>query len=296
MDEPTKNNELIKLSAALLLLALLWLYPARTNVISPQSQTANLQSAVSATDNVIPSEGVELPLKLGNIGYQLVESGVIDYENFQKLYAERGGVLEENKQWFENTDNGNLVITERNAGLILNMLWAFGLGNKNEILEKGSMMDTKYGGADRFASTGGWTLAKGSAMAHYSTHSFVTLSAEQQAMVERVAKSIYRPCCDNPTYFPDCNHGMAMLGALELMASQGVSEAEMYRAALILNSYWFPDTYLTIAEYFKGKGILWSTVDAKEVLGATYSSASGYQNIKSKVRAVPKQESGGCGA
>jgi len=49
---------------------------------------------------------------------------------------------------------------------------------------------------------------------------------------------------------------MAMLGLLELMAAQGVGEEEMYKAALAVNSYWFPDTYLTIAEYMQNKGIL----------------------------------------
>jgi len=122
----------------------------------------------------------------------------------------------------------------------LNMLWAFGLANKNEILENGPMMDPKYGGADNFASIGGWTLAKGSAMDHYSHHEMLKLTPEQQKKVKRTSKNIYRPCCNNPAYFPDCNHGMAMLGALEIMASQGASEREMYRIAEDLNKQWFP--------------------------------------------------------
>ena len=48
---------------------------------------------------------------------------------------------------------------------------------------------------------------------------------------ERAAPFVYRPCCDNATHFPDCNHGMAMLGLLELMAAQGASEEEMFAAA-----------------------------------------------------------------
>ena len=59
-------------------------------------------------------------------------------------------------------------------------------------------------------------------MNHYSMHRFIVLTPEQQALVEKVSKGIYRPCCGNSVYFPDCNHGMAMLGLLELMASQGV--------------------------------------------------------------------------
>ena len=76
---------------------------------------------------------------------------------------------------------------------------------------------------------------------------------------------------------------MAMLGLLELMASQGVSEKEMWETALVVNSYWFPDTYVTIATYMDNNGTDWEDVDAKEVLGANYSSGSGYANIASQV-------------
>ncbi len=122
----------------------------------------------------------------------------------------------------------------------LNVLWAFGLANKNEILEYGPMMDPQYGGAGGFASTGGWTLATGNPMDHYSHHAMLTLTPEQKQRVERTSKNIFRPCCKNSTYFPDCNHGMAMLGALEIMASQGASERDMYRVADQLNKQWFP--------------------------------------------------------
>jgi hypothetical protein len=40
----------------------------------------------------------------------------------------------------------------------------------------------------------------------------------QQKRLEEVTIGVFRPCCDNPHAFPDCNHGMAMLGLLELMA------------------------------------------------------------------------------
>ena len=88
---------------------------------------------------------------------------------------------------------------------------------------------------------------------------------------------------------------MAMLGLLELMASQGVSESDMYRVALIVNSYWFPDTYLTIAKYFQNRGIDWKNVDPKEILSSAYSSASGYQQVLSEVEPIQPQSGGGCG-
>lgn len=239
----------------------------------------------------------------GDLGAKMVEAGVIDQDQFESLYASRGGLSAEDKKLLTGSGE-NLVITPQNSGAVLNLLWAFGLSNKNPILENGPMMT--YSGADlpaealakagNFASTGGWTLAKGEAMDHYSMHKFVILTPEQQALVEKVAKNIYRPCCDNSTYFPDCNHGMAMLGLLELMASQGVAETEMYKVALQVNTLWFPDTYAAIKTYFESKNLDWDTADPKEILGAEYSSASGYQKILSQIK--PQEQKGGasCGA
>ena len=239
---------------------------------------------------------VELPVVWGDLGLQMTEAGVIDKEKFEALYASRGGLSEADKKLLYDADNGNLVINTENSGIALNMLWAFGRANKTPILSEGPMMDPQYGGAGNFASTGGWTLARGNAMSHYSMHSFVTLTGEQQSIVERVAKNIYRPCCDNSTYFPDCNHGMAMLGLLELMASQGVSESNMYKFALQFNALWFPDTYEAIKTFFASKNMDWNTADPKKILGAEYSSASGYQKMLSQMK--PQEQKGGasCGA
>ncbi|MEK9182014.1 MAG: hypothetical protein AAB781_00285, partial [Patescibacteria group bacterium] len=234
------------------------------------------------SQKIIPENGVVLPAKWGDSGARMISAGVIDKSKLEELYAGRGGLKGEEKKLMEGLDNGNLKITRENSSFVLNLLWALGLGNKNEILENGPMSDEKYGGAGNFASTGGWTLARGNAMSHYSKHQFIVLTPDEQVLVEKVSKNIYRPCCGNSTYFPDCNHGMAMLGLLELMASQGVSEEEMYKSALAVNSYWFPDTYITIAKYLKSQGKDWVKADPKEILGFDYSSGAGFQKIKSK--------------
>ena len=253
------------------MIASAWIYTGglgyRENQVKPEERVFG--SALE--ELVLPSEGVVLPVAWRDLGIQMVRSGVIDKEKFEKLYENRSGLGQDEKKLLDLADNGNIKITEENSGFILNLFWALGLGNKNRVLEEGPMADARYGGAGGFASTAGWTLAKGSAMDHYSKHSFVTLTREQQAMVERVSRNIYRPCCDNSTYFPDCNHGMAMLGLLELMASQGVGEDEMYKVALAVNSYWFPDNYLTIAKYMASKGVDWSKVDPKALLGILIS-------------------------
>jgi len=271
-----------------------WIYISRFNL---DGKSGDLSASVikKIEEKILPAKGFTLPVKWGDLGIKLTEAGVIDAEKFESLYNERGGIDTESKQLIFEAENNSLKITPDNSQVLLNLLWALGLGNKNDILEKGPMTDQRYGGADKFASTGGWTLAKGDSMNHYSKHEFIVLTPEQQAIVERVSKNIYRPCCGNSTYFPDCNHGMAMLGLLELMASQNISEKDMYKYALQVNSLWFPDTYLNIAKYLKIKKIDWDKTDPKELLGANFSSASGYRQILSQIQPETKQGGGGCG-
>lgn len=246
----------------------------------------------AAEEMILPRAGVVLPIRLGNLGPDLADTGVIDREKFLALYSgEKKKIAED---LLVGTTDATFTITRENAPMFLNFMWALGLGNENKVLTDGPMMDPQYKGAGNFASTGGWTLAQGDAMGHYSKHAFVTLTPDEQTLVEKVSQNIYRPCCDNPTYFPDCNHGMAMLGLLELLASQGATEDEMYRVALAVNSYWFPDTYLTIAEYLRMNGSSWDTTAPRVILGKDYSSASGFQKVMAKVQ--PKARSGGsCG-
>jgi len=263
-----------------------------------QPQTNGDGGAVDSSTlqgKVVPAEGVELPVRWGSLGIEMVESGVLDPDKLEPLYSNRGGFTEEERAFLLGDENGTIRITSENSGFLLNMLWALGLGNENRILEEGPMQDERYGGAQGFASTGGWTLSTGSAMDHYSAHSFISLSPAEQEMVERVAGNIYRSCCGNSTYFPDCNHGMAMLGLLELMASQGVGEDQMYEVALRVNSYWFPDTYITLARYFEERSVPWEEVVPKDILGPAYSSASGYRAIRVEVEPAQSGGGGSCG-
>lgn len=296
------NNEHlgVYIVAAALIIAGAWVYTSGPrNAYTPPKKDITPKTEVSELEEkVLPVDGVVLPVRWGDLGAKMVSVGVIDAQKFEQLYAGRGGLNSEIKRLLYGESNSNLKITSENSGLILNMFWALGLGTKNNILESGEMADSRYGGAENFASTGGWTLSRGNAMEHYSRHPFIVLTPEQQALVDKVSRGIYRPCCGNSTHFPDCNHGMAMLGLLELMASQGVSEQMMYKVALQVNAYWFPDTYLTIATYMKNnKGIEWQDVNPQEVLGINYSSSQGYARIAAQV-VQPKEQrggSGGCG-
>ena len=246
---------------------------------------------------VLPEKGVELPIIWQDLGKKMISDGVIDEQKFRALFD--SGLSNAEEKMLSGTMNEPIVMNQANSRFILDVLWAFGLANKNKILENGEMTDKKYGGdASKFASTGGWSISKGAGFDHYSKHAYVTLTNEQQALVDEVSKNVYRPCCGNSTHFPDCNHGMAMLGLLELMAAAGIGEEEMYQVALQVNAFWFPQTYIDLATYFKEQGKDWDQLDPKEVLGSQYSSAQGYQQTRQNIKSLPKPQSGGggCGA
>lgn len=256
--------------------------------------TPNLEARLQEV--VLPPQGLELPISWKGLGKQLIDAGVIDAQKFETLYNQRGGLNEEEKQLLYQINESPIKITRQNANYWLNLLWALGLGNKNSILENGEMTSKAYGGDPaRFASTGGWTLAQGNVMDHYSKHTFIKLTPEQQTLVDRVSQNIYRPCCGNSVHFPDCNHGMAMLGLLQLLAAQGIGEQDMYRYALTVNAYWFPDTYLTIAKFLNAQGQDYATTDPKLLLSAQFSSAQGFRQILNQVQPVQNQGGGGCG-
>lgn len=270
------------------------------NVTATQATATNTKNKIdtaSLTAEVIPEEGVVLPITWDDLGKRMIADGVIDEQKFRALFE--GGLSNQDEQMLTGNMNDPVVMTQQNSRYLLDMLWAFGLANKNDILDNGEMTDEKYGGdASKFAATGGWSLAKGAGFDHYSKYPYVTLTDEQQALVDKVSRGIYRPCCGNSTHFPDCNHGMAMLGLLELMAKNGASEQQMYDVALKVNSFWFPQTYIDLATYFKEQGQDWNQVDAKTALSADYSSAQGYQQTRQKIQSLPKpqQGGGGCGA
>ncbi len=288
MNEPQKAREHIM--KIILIVGVVFAVEA-INLIAPNVIQREKPATVFVQGGVV--QGVELPASWGDLGVQMIDAGVIDRAKFEALYAARGGLTENEKQFLETNMKGNIVVTQENAGFILNLLWGLGLGNKNSILEKGQMADSRYGGAGGFASTGGWTLASGDAMEHYSAHPFITLTSKQQAMIESVSGNIYRPCCNNPAIFPDCNHGMAMLGLLELLASQGATEEQMYTSALQMNRFWFTNQYAMINRYLESKGREPSEVSPKEILGKEYSSASGFARVAESVKGVP-QGGGGC--
>lgn len=244
---------------------------------------------------VLPDGGVELPVSWSDIGPRLIALGVIDEAKFKqavKLTPEQEEIL------IKGSDK-KIVIDATNGQFIVDMLWALGLAQKSIVYEEGPMGKEYKDKAGNFASTGGWSLARGPATNYLNRFDLISLTPEQQKKVGEIAQNVYRPCCGNSTWFPDCNHGMAALAAIELMVAAGINENTIYRNVLALNSYWFSDTYVTIATLFARGGTAWKDVDAKTVLGKDYSSAQGAQAIAKKVGPLPykpEQQGGGCGA
>lgn len=244
---------------------------------------------------VVPQDGIELPVSWGLIGPQLVRLGVIDLAKFKQAVP----LTPEQEKILTVGSDAKIRIDRENGQFVVDLLWALGLAQKSVVYEEGPMGKEYKDDVGNFASTGGWNLARGNATDYLNRFDLIALTPEQQKIVADIAKNVYRPCCGNSTWFPDCNHGMAALAAIELMVSAGTSEDAIYRNILALNSYWFADTYLTVATYFARQGTPWKDVDAKAILGIEYSSAQGASTMAQKVGPLPYQpdrEAGSCGA
>jgi hypothetical protein len=246
---------------------------------------------------VIPQKGLTLGIVWNDIGKQLLDSGVIDKEKYTKLFVDDIQTGTDMK-YLTHSSGDHMIIADRNSRFMVNTLWALGLVNKSTILNAGSMQTRSKGNPMNFASTGGWNLGSRPTSELYASQELVLLTPEQEALVNKIAGTIYRPCCDNSTEFPDCNHGMAALGYVELAVRQGLSEKKIYKDILALNSFWFPQTYVEQAAYFQKLGKEWNKLDPKLALSSQYSSAQGSQIVRQSLQDIPglQSQGGGCSA
>lgn len=249
---------------------------------------ASKLDVVALQKQVNPVEGYALSVAYGDLGPQLVNGGVFSYEAFAAIYENSGNPLTaEQIEILRNGSGTEIIINADNAHFLLNLFWAVGLANRNSILTEGPMVQRGREQVDRFASTGGWSIGNKPVTELYASMNLISLTPEQQDLVEMVASAIYRPCCDNSTLFPDCNHGMAMLGILELMASQGATADEMFEAAKYVNAYWFPQQTLDIAVYLQAReNIDFASADARLVVSETFSSGSGAARIHQELQSM----------
>ena len=276
-------------------------------IVNPNDNTL-YNANVSETENklidevtakVLPEKGFISKIALSDSVVKLVENGVIDREKFLAIYQDRGGLLAELKDVLDKTSSKPILLTRKNANYYVNLLWPLGLSNYMSSNKQSPILGKSL---FNFASTGGWDLGKEeNGGAYFNKLKIVELALEQEALVTKIAQNAYRPCCNNSTFYQDCNHGSALLGLLQLGAAQGLTEDDLYREAVAFNSFWFPHNYIQTALYFKAvKGIDWDKVDPKVVMGKDFSSGSGNAAIQAEVAKIPglvPQQKGGasCG-
>ena len=264
-----------------------WIPSGKSNTTQAKdSQTLTNVETTMLYEQINPKDGYNLSVSYGDLGPQLLASGVINYDAFVAIYQNAGSPLSaEQIEILKNGSDQEITINSQNAYYLLNFFWAVGLANQNAILTEGPMVQNSDGKFENFASTGGWSLATKPITELYASLDLIPLTEEQQKLVEEVAQGVYRPCCDNPTHFPDCNHGMAMLGILELMASQGATADQMFEAAKYVNAYWFPQQTMEVALYLKAnQNVDFAEADPRLVVGKTIASASGAQMVHSDLQ------------
>jgi hypothetical protein len=272
---------------------------ATTVPVTPTVEAEEL--AASVVEITLPNQ-YTLPVSYGNLGPQLLAVGAVDIDRFVQVYEEAGQPLtEEQVNILKNGSDTPITINRENAYFLLNFFWAVGLTNDNPLLKAGAMVERSEGKIETYASTGGWTLATKPIAELYASTPIIPLTAEQQARLEEVANAVYRPCCNNPTSFPDCNHGMAMLGVLQLMSAQDATTEEMFTAAKYLNAFWFPKQTTELALAFKvSNNQSFAEIDARELVGAGIFSSAGYREVHQWLadnNLLPQTGSGGnsCG-
>lgn len=288
----SRRQWLLKLYAAGIFLALVGFALAQPGGTSLKNANATYATSTGyaiydeVLSEVLPDGGFQSKIALGESVTKLVAEGVIDRDKFESLYKDQGGLPKELEDVLDNPMNEPIILTKDNANVYVNLLWPLGLSNYMAENPRSPINGDDLSG---FASTGGWNIGKEeNGGAYFNKFKIVPLTPEQEKLVMTVAENSYRPCCDNSTFFQDCNHGSALLGLLELGASQGLDADELYREALAFNSFWFPQNYVSLGLYFKAvKNTDWKDVDPQMALGKDYSSATGNYAIQAEVAKIP---------
>jgi len=268
--------------------------------VQPKSQAGVAQNAInmsSIVTEVLPQQGFVLPAKWGDSVKRLVDSGALNISFLNSSASQAGQPLTaDQKAILNGTSNESITINANDTVFLLLALWSLGINNNNTIITKGPIMS--YGNPDEFASTGGYGPV---GTLHIGGLDILRLNASEQAIANYTAMNSYRPCCNNPTGFPDCNHGAAALGLIELMASQGANSTAIFNALKEFNSFEFPQQYLDVAVYLQETGSSFNSVPASLIMSANMSSASAAGRIQSYISrhgANQQQADGGgaCGA
>ena len=229
-----------------------------------EDHSLNIDKIVS---EVVPNEGFTINAKWSGAVKAMVDKGALDPKKLEAILTRSYG-QEMKPEWKKilagEAADEFLSINAENSVFMMYVLWALGKHNENSILS-----------SSPFASSfRNYDIGVG--RAGYGDEKILVLTANQQKVAEKVSLNSYRPCCGNSTGNPDCSHGFAALGLIELMASQGFTEKEIFEDFIKFNSFWFPSTYIQNAIYFKlAEEKDWSEIDKELLAGKQFSSVQG---------------------
>lgn len=225
----------------------------------------------SITNQVVPENGFTINAKWGGIVKKMVDTGALDPAKLEDILVKKYGqqMKPEWKDILAGKDS-QLSINAENSVFMMYILWVLAKHNDNKILHDSP-----------FAGSFGPDYDIGAGSPGYGNLKLLSLTPEQQAVATKVAENSYRPCCGQSAARPDCSHGYSALGLMQLMASQGFSEKEIFDAFVKFNTFWFPANYIQAATYFKlAENKDWDRVDKELVAGPQFSSAQGSSQVK----------------
>ncbi|PIZ65121.1 hypothetical protein COY14_03090 [Candidatus Roizmanbacteria bacterium CG_4_10_14_0_2_um_filter_36_9] len=225
-------------------------------------------------ETVTPKAGFTTRVQWGDIVAKMVQEEVLDPQKLEGILTKnyRQEMRPEWKAILAGEDI-TLSIGSDNAVFMMYVLWTLAKHNNNQILTSSPI-------ASYFEN---YDIGVG--RAGYGDVLLLSLTPEQQAIAKKVAENAYRPCCGQSTAAPDCSHGFSALGLIQLMASQGYSEKEIFDTFIQFNSFWFPETYIKNALYFKAtEGLDWRDVSKELVAGAEYSTLQGSYKAKNYLK------------
>lgn len=250
----------------------------------PRRALAMEASADEWVERVTPTAGIQTRTRLGDSAIKLVKHGIIDRVRFMDAYPDR--LPPEQRLLLFWPSHRPIKLTRENAGIYVNLLWPIGFANRLGANENSPINGDAL---PTFASTAGWTLGREeNGAAYFNRYRVLDLTAQQEELAVSVAKRTYRPCCDNSTFFQDCNHGSALFGLLQLGAAQGLREAELFHEALTFNSFWFPSHYVQIALYLELiEKRDWAEADPVQLMGPEYSASSLSRHKLSQIAQAP---------
>ncbi len=229
----------------------------------------------SLAQTVYPYGGFILPVVWGDSIKILLESGALNKTALVAAIESSNQTLTPYETAIMNgTFDGYIYVNHSDSSFLLYALWSLGVNNNNSIIDKGPLM--QLGDPDNYASTGGY-LPLGEL--RLGALSIINLTPLQESEAINISEATFRPCCNNPAAFPDCNHGAAELALIEMMTSQGYNQSTTFKVLRNFLSEYYPQNMFDEAVVFASQGVNFSSVSANTTVSYSLFSATGAQNV-----------------